>query len=249
MGKFTAGTPPEPTWRVKTVLPIGISRLGREHLMKMLYFTLFILSLAGQLRAAEEKPAMTRIEYRRMSPNIAPDSFPAKPVVLYRAGKTYLRSEEQADEKGGIHELIICAEPDIWMINLIPRTGTHIVDPGPSYDVHHNILPRDAPEFFASFEYGMETDFFRDQHAKQLETRAIDGQKCDVSELSDSGYRLVLFANPDTHLPLHLDIFKEGKPHFSIRYLSYKQAIPFDADLFKPPADVKLTEAKSNPGN
>ena len=185
---------------------------------------------------------MTRIECRNISPKIPADSFGAKTKILYIAGTTYSRTEEQPDPPAGIHGLIVCAEPDIWMVNLIPRSGQHIVDPGPTFITHHNILDRDAPKEFSTLEFGKEIEFFRSRHSMPLETQSVDGQRCEASEFKHASYRVVLFIRADTHKPFHLDVFRDGKAFFSIRYLSYQTDLPFDPTLFKPPANVTITE-------
>ena len=205
---------------------------------------LILTAFIAHLVAAEPKPPMTRIEYRAISPKIPADSFAAKPKIQYIAGTTYSRTEEQPDPAEGIHGLIVCAEPDIWMVNLFPRTAQHIVDPGPTFITHHNILDRDAPKEFASLEFGKEIEFFRSHHAAPLEAQSLDGQRCEVSEFKHESYRIVLFVRADTRKPFQLDVFRDDKAFFSIRYLSYQTDIPFDAALFKPPAGITITEAK-----
>ncbi len=129
------------------------------------------------------------------------------------------------------------------MINLIPRTAQHIVDPGPTYVVHHNILDRDAPKAFATFEFGKEIEFFRSHHATPLKPRSLDGQRCEVSEFTHEKYRIVLFVRPDTQKPYHVDIFHNDEALFSIRYLRYETDLPFEPALFKPPAGLTISEA------
>jgi len=205
---------------------------------------LIFLACAAQLPAAEPKPLMTRIECRKISPKIPADSFGAKPTILYIAGTTYSRTEEQPDLPAGIHGLIVCAEPDIWMVNLIPRAAQHIVDPGPTFIIYHNILDRKAPKEFSSLEFGKEIEFFRSNHATPLEAQSLDGQRCEVSEFKHESYRIVIFVSADTHKPFHLDVFRDDKAFFSIRYLSYQTELPFEPALFKPPAGITITEAK-----
>lgn len=213
--------------------------------MKLAVLLLCFL-VTAQLGADDSKPPMTRIEHRYISPGIPADSFGAKPKILYIAGTTYSRTEEQPDLPLGIHGLIICAEPDIWMVNLIPRVAQHIVDPGPTFVTHHNILDRDAPKEFSTLEFGKEVQFFSTHRAKPLTPQSLDGERCEVSEFRHEAYRIVLFVRADTHKPFHLDVFRDDKPFFSIRYLSYQTDIPFDANLFKPPAGVTIQEAERN---
>jgi hypothetical protein len=183
-------------------------------------------------------PPMTRIEYRLIAPTIPAESFGAKPKILYIAGSGYSRTEEQPDPAQGIHGLVICAEPDIWMVNLIPRVGQHVIDPGPTYVVHHNILSATAPKEFATLEFGKEIAFFRGHEASPLEAQVLEGQRCEVSEFRYADFRAVLYVREDTHQPFHLDVFRDARPLISVRYLSYQTGLPFDRALFKPPTGV-----------
>lgn len=212
----------------------------------VLILIVVISILMAQLVAAQPNPPMTRIEFRIISPEIPADSFAAKPKIYYIAGKTYSRAEEQPDPSEHVHELIVCAEPDIWMINLFSHTAQHIVDPGPSFIVHHKIFEQDSPKEFSSLEFGMEVDYFRSHHAAVLKARALDGQRCEVSEFKYQNCRAVLFIRQDTRKPFHLDVFKDGKALFSIRYVSFKTNLAFDPALFKPPTGLTITEAKVN---
>jgi hypothetical protein len=208
----------------------------------LISLVLALVQLAGSVLAAD--PPVTRIEFRTVSDKIAPDSFGAKPRVIYIAGQIYTRMEEQLDPAQRLQQLIVCTEPDIWMINLFDHTGRHIVDEGPSFVVHQNILNPNAPKLLFALEFGKEVDFFRAQHATSLAEQTIDGQRCEVSEFKHEGYRLVLSVGADTHLPVQLDIAKEGEPPYAIRYVKYETGLPFDAALFKPPAGIKISDVK-----
>lgn len=212
--------------------------------MKSVLFGLFFL--CAQLEAAEPNPPMTRIEYRAISPKILPNTFNSEPKVLYIAGPTYSRLEERPDPAEGMHGLIICALPDAWMINLLSRTARHIIDPGPTFVVHHNILDQKAPKEFSSFEFGKEVEFFRSRKATPLKPQSIDGQPCEASEFQYEDHNIALFVREDAGTPFHLDVFRDGKALFSIRYLSYQTDIPFNPSLFQPPKDVEIIEAGPN---
>jgi hypothetical protein len=205
-----------------------------------------VLALVAQVALADApKPPMVKIVYRTMAPEVPADSFGAKPKTVYIAGDTYSRLEEEPDPEQHIHGLIITSEPDCWMINLFGRRGQHIVDPGPTFVTHQMILfDREAPEEFSRFEFGNELEFFNKHYAAPLEAKVIDGQRCDASEYRQSPYRIVLYVRPDTHTPFQIDIFKDNKIKFSVRYLSYETGIPYIAALFQPPPDVAMTEGK-----
>lgn len=209
-------------------------------------FLLLTIVLIIPLKAEEQKPPMTRIEFCNTSPEISADSFGAKPKILYIAGTTYSRCEEQPDPKEGIHALLICSEPNIWMVNLYPGVAEHIVDGGPTYNTHHPILPPDTLKEFSSLEFGKEIKFFHDHKANPVAEQSLDGIQSKASELKLEGYRLVLFVRSDTERPFRLDVFKDDKPYLSVRYLSYQTDLTFNPDLFKPPVGVIITESKQN---
>lgn len=187
---------------------------------------------------------MTRIVSRFFSPETKPDSFGAKPKTLYIASNCYSRSEEEPDPEQRLHGLIIVSEPDIWMINLFDHTGRHIVDPGPTFVVHHNILDREAPKEFATLEFGKEVAFFRSSKATALPSQEIDHVRCAASEIRVSPFRVVLYTRSDTHVPWQLEVHKDGKLDFGVRYLSYETNLRFNPDLFRPSSGISMTEEK-----
>lgn len=214
--------------------------------MQRYFLILALLTIGGSGFAGSPVPPLTKIVHRYIWPGGPAEAFAAKPKTLYIGGDKYSRVEEEPDPERHIHGLTICSEPDIWMINLDGRRGQHIVDPGPTYVTHHIIIGRDAPGELRALEFGKELAFFLQHHAARLEPRVIDGVRCEVSEFTQDSYRLVLCLRPDTRLPFQLDVIKDGKAEFSIRYLSYDTEFPFSSALFKPPTDITMTEAKAN---
>ncbi len=189
---------------------------------------------------------MTKIVSRYISADTPPDSFAAKPKIAYMAGTTYSRAEEEDDPAQHLHQLIICVEPDIWVINLEGMQGRHIVDPGPTFEVHNPLLGTEASGNLSSLEMGKEVAFFQEHGATRLGKLTIEGQSCEAFEYKESNYRLVLNSRRDTHQPFQLDVFKDGKLDFSVRYMSYETDLPFDPALFTPPANASITEVKAN---
>jgi len=106
---------------------------------------------------------MTKIVFRRMSPDIAPDSFAAKPRTLYRVTDKYSRIEEPPHPEQGIHFLVITREPDSWTINLLDKTARHVIDQ------HSPRAPRSSG--------------FPNQKANRIPTRnsrtSSSGMRCD----------------------------------------------------------------------
>ncbi len=178
-------------------------------------------------------------------------SFAAKPKTLYRSGDKYSRTEEELNVQDGIHALLITNEPDTWMINLADKTGRHIVDPGPTFFVHAPIVWIPAlngqPEQnkdFKDLEYGNETKFFRGHNASSVGTRVIDGKNCNTLSIRKDDREFVLFITADEGKPRQLDVIKNNKNEYSIRYLVYETNLPFRKSFFQPPKGLKITEAK-----
>ena len=87
-------------------------------------------------------PGLFRIVTANASPGIPKDSFAGKPKVTYRAGNGLVRSEEMADTAGGIHQLSVINWPDVWVVNLLDKTGEHIVDDSQEIRrAHHGSRP------------------------------------------------------------------------------------------------------------
>ena len=187
-----------------------------------------------------------KIVVRYIDPSILPDSFAAKPKTFYLGGETYARVEEEPDPERHLHSLLICSEPDSWIINLDNRQGRHLVDPGPTFAMHTPIIMEpNAPRELASLEMGKEQEFFQQHQASPIEGQVIEGQRCNTSEFKQAGYRLLLSVRENTHQPMQLDVFRDDKPDFSVRYVSYQTDLPFDPVLFIPPSDVTIVEAKA----
>ncbi len=216
--------------------------------MKIPFQIILALLLCQLSRGGAASPPMTRIVSRLIGPEIQPASFASKPKILYIAGTSYSRTEEEADTEQHIHALLIANEPNIWMINLFDHTGRHIVDPGPTYIVHHAILEPEAGKEFAALEFGKEAAFFSKHQTTPLPSREIDGVRCDGSEFKKAPYRIALYTKSDTHIPWQLEVYKDGKLSYGFRYLSYQTGLAFDPVLFRPPTGIRLEEAKPDEG-
>jgi hypothetical protein len=128
---------------------------------------------------------MTKIVFRRISQDIVPDSFAAKPVTLYRVADKYSRIEEPPNPERGIHNLIISKEPDGWTINLLDKTARHLIDAGPTFSARTPIIwtpkPNGQPDpdkEFQDLEFGYEVRFFRQHKARDLGLRTVEEKEC-----------------------------------------------------------------------
>jgi hypothetical protein len=218
--------------------------------MKNLFLLVVVVAFVC-LRAESAEPQMTKIVSRMISPQVTRSSFAAKPKTLYLAGEKYARAEEQPDSEHGIHGLIITSEPDSWIINLMDKTGRHIVDPGPTFVMHAPIFwtakqkgQPDPDKEFKDLDFGKEAQFFREHGAREAGMRKVDGKDCKALSIKSASREVTLFLDSNSGRPYQVDIIKDGKLDFSVRYLSYETNLAFQRSLFRPPTGVKIVEAK-----
>lgn len=191
------------------------------------------------------EPPMTKIVARMIVLGLAGDSISAKPKTIYRAGENYARVEEEPDAAGSSQQLIVTNEPDSWMINLTDKTARHLVDAGPKFVTHAPIFwsSNGQPEHdFEELEFGTELKFFGEGRGRDLKPRVVDGQKYKTVSIKTELHEAILLLDRKTGKPFQIDLIKFGRLVSSVRYVSYQTNLPFDASLFQPPADVKVTD-------
>lgn len=113
-------------------------------ILSLLFSSVVVFSslLVPSAVSQETPKTMTKISIRGVEPAPNPESFEAQPKIFWRAGTRYARIAESSDPQKRIHGLVIIKEPDIWMINLFDNSGRHMIDPGPSLNVHIPVFPR-----------------------------------------------------------------------------------------------------------
>ena len=186
---------------------------------------------------------MMKIVVRDASPDTPSTSFGAKPKTLYRMGDTYGRSEELPDPENAIHGLMVIAEPKLWMINLLDKTGRLITDPGPTFVFRAPIIPpagrnQEAP--LADFELGREYDFLH-QHKAKKGQRVLNGKKYDMLTLSLEGYDIILFSQEGKQEPFRVIVTKGSTLVCQYEYDEYKTGLAPQMDLFEPGKDIRIT--------
>lgn len=195
--------------------------------------------------AAERAAAaqMTYVEYRYVSPKIAPGSFEGSLRKVWRSGTRYVRIEEELDPQRGTQEMVSVDEPNIWMWNRVDNKGKHLVDPGPTYNAHVPIFSGERSPRLDQLEIGRESAFFDTLGATEFADTALDGIACTVRSLTVDNAVVTLYARKTSGVPLQLTIVS---PHdnIAIRYEIYEPGLPFDPSLFAAPSDVALAEPK-----
>ncbi len=203
-------------------------------------------------RSTNSSRKMSKIIIRRISPAVSANSFAAKPKTIYRVTNKYCRIEEPPDPERRVHNLYITKEPDSWTINLLDKTARHILDPGPTFIAHIPIIwapkPKRQPnpdKEFKDLEFGNEAQFFREHSAREIGMRSVGGRNCNAVFLKIGSREVALLLESKTGKPYQIDVVKDGKLDFSVRYLFYETNLPFQKSLFELPKGVKIIEAKA----
>ncbi len=210
-------------------------------------FLVFALALVAMPVAAETcAPAsLTKVVTRSVGPDIAPGTFRAAPVTLYRQGDRYIRIEEAADPTQGAHLLSVVAEPDIWMVNLADRTGRHIVDPGPSLIAHAPIVAgQGVPPEFVELEFGCEAAF-AERRGYDAGTRQVGSVTGKVRVLVSGPHRLEIVSGPKG-APLEVAYYRGDRTVLVIHYDIYQSRLPDAPELFRRPEGITYEPATSS---
>jgi hypothetical protein len=212
-----------------------------------LFFLPGILCLLLTVSApCQETPkTMVKLSMRLIEPAPETGSFAAQPRTLWRAGKKYARIAEAPDLENHVHGLTILNEPDAWMINLTDKSGKHMVDSGPSLEVHLPIFPTpsNVKMKLRELEFGNELEFFASNGATVSPGDAIKGKSTERHELTMSGRKLILWTDAASKKPVRMSMTFNGQTQ-TFEYVSYEDGLPFDPSLFRPPAGITLADAQ-----
>ena len=213
--------------------------------MRTISVALVLLLTSALANAVCDPPGQFRIVTANASPGIPKDSFARKPIVQYRAGNGRTRIEEMADPAEGLHQLFVTHWPDVWVVNLLDKTGEHVKDDSPKPGVHVPVLTADPslglPAAWDSLEYGCEWEFFAANKAVQTPSPS-EKRAMMKHQLTEGEWRVTLVTERDSQVPWALMLSKSGNVVHAIRYLAYEHQDEVDAALFAKPEGVKFTE-------
>lgn len=205
-----------------------------------------LLALAASPAAAESlcaPPTLTKVVTRLVFPVMPAGQWGAEPLVTYRQGALNMRTEEAPDPAQNLHLLIVMAAPDMWMVNRADRTGKHIVDPGPTFDVHAPIVtgPGVAKDFLP-LEFGCEAAFAR-ARGKPSGVRKVGGDDAEVHAVT-VGAETVEVLLSKAGKPVEIGYYRDGKAVQVIRYDAWEDNLRADATLFARPEGYAMTEER-----
>ncbi len=202
--------------------------------------------LAGGLQAAsaaDGQERVTFIQYRLIASWAKEGSFDAAPRKLWRYKDHHLRYEEPRNPANGSEVLLIANAPDAWLINRTTRTGSHMVDPGPTFNVLFPVFQGGAPASLQRMQMGREVEFFQTRNAEVLPDEVIEGVACKVLKLEVADTTATLWIDKNSSLPRQARM-RTPKVEYAVRYDVYRVDGPLDMALFAKPADVEISASK-----
>jgi len=221
--------------------------------IQLLAILLFWVLAIPSVQADNSK--MTHIVFQFEDSDIPEGHFALAPKEMWRLGNRYLRMEEAPDPKHGIHGLVIADEPHIYIINRYNNQAQHIVDPGPTFEIHMPIFPSrpkkgemNREKEISKLEFGNELEFFKQRKSRRMPNVLMKGKNYNAFMLTIDGADLFLFTDKTSGQPVQLTIQSE-KESFVVHYEIYESGLKPDMELFKVPEGLKIIEAKGQPIN
>ena len=217
--------------------------MDSNHVVRGISGILLAVMAVSTANAGCDLPPQVRIVTVNTSPGIPKDSFANQPLVMYRAGAQRFRVEEAPDAANGIHQLMVSNWPDVWVVNLLDKTGQHVKDDDLVPVVHAPVITADpslgVPSAWDKLEYGCEAQFFSENKAEQVPTEKHDMIK---HSLVEGAWRLTMVTAKDNPRPWMMILSKDGKVTWAIRYTGYVQQDAADPALYAKPEGIKFTE-------
>lgn len=199
--------------------------------------------------------SLVSMTVRNVTPGLQASDPRAQPKRLWRKSEKFLRSLDQPVVSQALQDpkapmarqaLVIVAEPDVWMIDMASREGRHSVDKGPVLEVRAPILgPGTAPPEFMSLEYGCEAEFVKVRAPLAQRTVRWGGVDAGIHTYVVGTASLAILLDDRTGEPFIITYVRDGRPVTIIIYDEYRRDQPDQPELFRPPPDVKITEAEA----
>jgi len=210
---------------------------------KLLPLFLFFITAASAQFTPEKH---IRMVVQGSSTSIPETSFAARPKVIHRIGDKYARIEEELNKETNLQLVIITNSPDSWMVNLVDKTGRHIVDPDPKGKVKFPIFPKetmpaDFPSAFEKLEFGKEPEFFNSFKSPCVPFRP-SGQELVKQYVGTSGWGVALIRKTENSNPMMLFLFKDNEIITKFKYIDYQVLVQPDFKIFEKPQGIKFSE-------
>lgn len=222
----------------------------------MLRWVLVVLaaSFGSPVLGATCAPAnMVRVGTVDATPGLDPNAYSAKPRTVHRLGRLFARIDESPDPANGMHRLTVIREPDVWTVNRTDKTGEHMLDPGPVFEVRAPLFGNPGlPPLFHELELGCELDFI-DAYAPTPQGKVkVGGASLVKHQMSIGAQRIEFLIRPAPakgggRKVYSVGLYIDEAPRSVIRYLSYDIGLPANMTLFERPKGIRYTEGSTLP--
>jgi hypothetical protein len=210
--------------------------------MRLPFLTLLLVAIAADASADCAPDKMVKVVFREATPGIDKNSFAAKPKAIWRLGSQYGRLEEQTDSENGIHGLTIVNGRDVWVVDLLQKTGRHSVDSASTSGFHAPMVAgEDIPGAVSEMEFGCEFQYMRAKAVKS-EMVEIAGNKFRQYRATEGRFVLKLYAFPDRDIPFGFGVLKDGALLFYYQYMEYGTNLDIDPSMFARPGGITYTD-------
>ncbi|WP_332770435.1 hypothetical protein [Phenylobacterium sp.] len=203
------------------------------------------------LAAACAPKDMVRVGSFNATPGLDPASDATKPRTIHRLGKLFARIDEGPDPANRMHRLTVIREPDIWTANRFDKTGQHVLDPGPVFEVHAPLFQGPGlPTLFRELELGCELDFI-DAYAPKPHGKVGKGPMAFIRhQLTIGDHRIEILLKPvkpgAPRKVYSVGLYVKDQPRSVIQYLAYDVGLPADMSLFERPKGIKYVEVSAS---
>ena len=212
------------------------------------------LSFASPALGAACAPRdMVRVVTVDDTPGVDPNAFSRKPRTVYRLGALFARIEERPLPGKRVQRLTVIREPDVWAVNVIDKTGEHVQDPGPVFEVRAPLFQHASlPTVFQQLEIGCELDFVAAYANKPVGRLMIGKTLVFKYQMSVGRHRIEILLRPPAAkgaLPkiYSIGLYEDDQPKSVVRYLTHETGLPADMSLFEMPKGVRFTAKAAAP--
>lgn len=209
---------------------------------KILLLAVLVLVVFGLYSRSQEDSKMTHVVYSIQEKKIGDLQYQKTTKKLWLVGYKFMRLEEEYNTEYESHDLSIVAEPNIYRINTVKKTGQHYRDRDPSQSIHIPVLPIEFRTGFEELKFGQEVEFFLERKVKPRALIRGDTDHFQEYILKSEPATLTLLVEDATGKPYEVSV-KRGRDRLVILYDTYEKGLEPDMSLFELPPDLKMSKS------
>ncbi len=209
---------------------------------KIVLLVVLMLVVVGLYSRKQEDSKMTHVIYWIEEMKIGDLRYQKTTKKLWLVGYKFMRLEEEYNSEYESHDLSIVAEPNMYRINTVKKTGQHYRDRDPSQSIHVPILPIEFRRGFEELKFGQELEFFQERKVTPRKFTRGDTDHYQEYLLRSESAALTLLVDEATGKPHEISV-KRGRDRLVILYDTYEKGLEPDMSLFELPPDLKMSRS------